>query len=51
LLPVLRADGLVPTPAPDLSTVFLGVLTGADASKRPGRRPTSAAGSREVTEW
>ena len=38
---VLRADGVDPAPAPGLAAVFLGVLTGADASKRPARTPTS----------
>jgi hypothetical protein len=39
----LRADGDDPLAPPGLAAVFLGVLTGADASKRPARTPTSAA--------
>jgi len=43
----LRADDVDPLARPGLAAVFLGVLTGADASKRPARTPTSPArGSR-----
>jgi len=39
----LRADDVDPLARPGLAAVFLGVLTGADASKRPARTPTSPA--------